>query len=184
MAAAQLAAYSLRRPVRVTADGSIRTDEAQGSLNSVRVPTTLLQEFVRIRREHEGDREAVLLALCTRTFRSKCIVFAREKRRAHRLRILFGLFGLKVQELHGACPPARCNTPRVSLARWLWRCCLRACDSVRSLSPCRTRACTSARGEAHALAHARGGEHVHFRRRAHAQGWSHMSMHMGVQHDM
>ena len=97
----QLAAYSLKKPVRITADGSIRTDEADGTLNSVRVPSTLHQEFVRIRREHEGDREAILLALCTRTFKTRCIVFAREKRRAHRLRVLFGLFGLKVEELHG-----------------------------------------------------------------------------------
>ena len=91
----QLAAYSLKRPVRVTADGSIRTDEAEGSLNSVRVPTSLCQEFVRVRKEHEGDREAMLLCLCTRTFHTRCIVFTREKRRAHRLRILFGLVGLR-----------------------------------------------------------------------------------------
>ena len=97
----QLAAYSLKRPVRVTADGSIRTDEAEGSLNSVRVPTTLQQEFVRVRKEHEGDREAMLLCLCTRTFHKRCIIFTREKRRAHRLRILFGLVGIKVEELHG-----------------------------------------------------------------------------------
>jgi ATP-dependent RNA helicase DDX27 len=62
---------------------------------------TLKQEFVRIRKEHEADREAVLLSLCTRTFHTRCIVFTREKRRAHRIRILFGLMGLKVEELHG-----------------------------------------------------------------------------------
>jgi len=97
----QLEAYALKRPVRVTADGSVRTDEAEGSLNSVRVPATLNQEFVRIRKEHEGDREAILLSLCTRSFHTRVIVFTREKRRAHRLRILFGLAGLSVDELHG-----------------------------------------------------------------------------------
>ena len=34
--------------------------------------------------------QAMLLALCTRTFHTRCIIFTREKRRAHRLRILFG----------------------------------------------------------------------------------------------
>ncbi|EKX33294.1 hypothetical protein GUITHDRAFT_81602 [Guillardia theta CCMP2712] len=97
----KLAAFSLRRPVRVTADGSIRTDETQGTLNKVAVPSSLLQEFVRIRKEHEKDREAILLCLCTRTFHKRTIVFCREKRRAHRLRIIFGLLGLRVEELHG-----------------------------------------------------------------------------------
>ncbi|KAJ1495442.1 P-loop containing nucleoside triphosphate hydrolase protein [Baffinella frigidus] len=77
----QLAAYSLKRPVAV--------------------PAKLQQEFVRIRKEHEADREALLLALCKRSFKDKTIVFAREKRRCHRLRILFGLAGLKAEELHG-----------------------------------------------------------------------------------
>jgi len=54
-----------------------------------------------VRKEHEGDREAMLLCLCTRTFHKRCIIFTREKRRAHRLRILFGLVGIKVEELHG-----------------------------------------------------------------------------------
>lgn len=97
----KLAAYSLKRPVRLTADGSIRTDEGEGSLNKVAVPATLQQEFIRIRKEHEAEREAICLALCLRTFHTRCIVFCREKRRAHRLRILFGLVGLKVEELHG-----------------------------------------------------------------------------------
>ena len=57
------------------------------------------QEFVRVRREHEGDREAILLSLCSRSFHTRCIIFTREKRRAHRLRILFGLIGLKVLAL-------------------------------------------------------------------------------------
>ena len=46
----QLAAYSLKRPVRVTADGSIRSEADGGSLNKVAVPAKLQQEFVRIRK--------------------------------------------------------------------------------------------------------------------------------------
>ena len=97
----QLAAYSLKRPVRVTADASIRSEADGGTLSKVAVPTKLQQEFVRIRKEHEADREALLLALCKRSFKDRTIVFAREKRRCHRLRILFGLAGLKAEELHG-----------------------------------------------------------------------------------
>ena len=94
----RLAAYSLKRPVRVTADSSIRTEE-EGNLNKVAVPKTLNQEFIRIRKEHEGDREAILLCLCTRSFHTKTIIFCREKKRAHRLRLIFGLSNLKVNPL-------------------------------------------------------------------------------------
>ncbi len=65
------------------------------------MPTSLRQEFVRIRAAHENTREAVLLALLSRTFTKHVIVFAREKRTAHRLRLLIGLAGLSCCELHG-----------------------------------------------------------------------------------
>ena len=50
-----------------------------------------------------SEREAVLLALCARSFRSgRTIVFFRTKQRAHRAKILFGLAGLpSAAELHG-----------------------------------------------------------------------------------
>ena len=65
------------------------------------VATNLQQEFVRLRPSREHEREAVLLSLCTRTFRNKCIIFLSSKQHAHRVKVLFGLFGLVAAELHG-----------------------------------------------------------------------------------
>ncbi|GBG28354.1 ATP-dependent RNA helicase DRS1 [Hondaea fermentalgiana] len=85
----ELADLSLRRPIRV------ETDPLYDMANR------LVQEFVRIKPQREGDREAMLLALCKRSFTSKVIIFFRAKVRTHRFGILFGLFGLKAAELHG-----------------------------------------------------------------------------------
>ncbi|CAK9872554.1 unnamed protein product [Sphagnum jensenii] len=84
-----LVQLSLNSPVRLSADPSTKR------------PVTLSEEVVKIRPALEGDKEAVLLALCTRTFRSKVIIFSGTKVEAHRLKILFGLSGLKAAELHG-----------------------------------------------------------------------------------
>lgn len=86
------------------------------------------KRVVKIRPQHEGDKEAVLLALCSRSFKSKVIIFRYKgvtcesylkrclfflmnslynlpcsgtKLEAHRLKILFGLLGLQAAELHG-----------------------------------------------------------------------------------
>lgn len=85
----QLVELSLNRPVRVSADPLFD------------MAARLTQEFVRIRESRESDREAILLALCTRTFKSQVIIFFKRKVRAHRLSILFGMTGLKAAELHG-----------------------------------------------------------------------------------
>eukprot|EP00898_Chlorokybus_atmophyticus_P008103 jgi/Chlat1/8294/Chrsp78S07738 len=77
-----LVQLSLSNPVRLSADAA-----------TVR-PRTLSEEVVRVRADRATDREAMLLALCTRTFKSHTIV-------AHRLRIVFGLAGLRAGELHG-----------------------------------------------------------------------------------
>jgi ATP-dependent RNA helicase DDX27 len=58
-----LVQLSLNSPVRLSADPSTKR------------PVTLSEEVVKIRPALEGDKEAVLLALCTRTFRSKVIIF-------------------------------------------------------------------------------------------------------------
>ena len=42
-----------------------------------------------------------LAALCSRTFQEHCLVFLQTKNLAHRLRIVLGLLGLNVEELHG-----------------------------------------------------------------------------------
>ncbi|XAR64204.1 RNA helicase [Bertholletia excelsa] len=85
----ELIKLSLNRPLRLSADPSTKR------------PATLTEEVVRIRRMREANQEAVLLALCSKTFTSKVIIFSGTKQTAHRLKILFGLAGLKAAELHG-----------------------------------------------------------------------------------
>jgi ATP-dependent RNA helicase DDX27 len=85
----ELASVSLNRPVRLFVDRN--TDTAEN----------LQQEFVRIRSKREGDREAIVTALCSRTFKTQCLVFLQTKALAHRMRIIFGLLGLQAAELHG-----------------------------------------------------------------------------------
>ncbi|XP_013869336.1 putative ATP-dependent RNA helicase DDX27 [Austrofundulus limnaeus] len=84
-----LAAVSLKQPIRIFVNSN--TD----------VAPFLRQEFVRIRPHREGDREAVVAALLTRTFQDHVMLFTQTRKQAHRLHILLGLMGLKVGELHG-----------------------------------------------------------------------------------
>lgn len=65
------------------------------------VATTLAQEFVKLKPAFESSKDAVLLALVTRTFKMRAIVFFKQKITAHRFKILFGLTKLKSAELHG-----------------------------------------------------------------------------------
>ena len=85
----ELAAMSLRRPVKIFVD------------SNKAVAWNLQQEFVRIRPKHEKESEAVLAGLLMRTCRDHAIVFIRTKYLCHRLHIVFGLLGLRVAELHG-----------------------------------------------------------------------------------
>ncbi|MED6133020.1 DEAD-box ATP-dependent RNA helicase 28 [Stylosanthes scabra] len=85
----ELIKLSLTKPVRLSADPSAKR------------PAALTEEVVRIRRLREANQEAVLLAMCSKTFTSKVIVFSGTKQAAHRLKIIFGLAGLKAAELHG-----------------------------------------------------------------------------------
>ncbi|XP_053171356.1 probable ATP-dependent RNA helicase DDX27 isoform X2 [Scomber japonicus] len=84
-----LAAVSLKQPIRIFVNSN--TD----------VAPYLRQEFIRIRQNREGDREAVVAALLTRTFQDHVMCFTQTRKQAHRLHILLGLMGLKVGELHG-----------------------------------------------------------------------------------
>jgi ATP-dependent RNA helicase DDX27 len=89
---------SLKRPVRV------RISDKQSSHNSkdLEVAPRLEQEFIRVRSGNEGVcREAMLLALLTRTFATQTIVFFDTKVKAHRMMILCGLCGIQCTELHG-----------------------------------------------------------------------------------
>jgi len=47
------------------------------------------------------DKEAILLAICTRSFKSQVIIFCAQKKTAHRIKLIFGLADLKASELHG-----------------------------------------------------------------------------------
>ncbi|KAM0977517.1 hypothetical protein ACFX13_020609 [Malus domestica] len=85
----ELVKLSLTKPLRLSADPSAKR------------PVTLTEEVVRIRRMREVNQEAVLLALCSKTFTARVIIFSGTKQAAHRLKILFGLAGLKAAELHG-----------------------------------------------------------------------------------
>ncbi|KAJ1375233.1 P-loop containing nucleoside triphosphate hydrolase [Sesbania bispinosa] len=85
----ELIKLSLSKPLRLSADPSAKR------------PATLTEEVVRIRRMREVNQEAVLLAMCSKTFTSKVIIFSGTKQAAHRLKIIFGLAGLKAAELHG-----------------------------------------------------------------------------------
>ena len=62
----------------------------------------LVQEFVRLRPGREGMRLGYLLHLCLEIYTDRVIIFFRQKKEAHRLRVLFSLLGLKAAELHGS----------------------------------------------------------------------------------
>lgn len=85
----QLIRAGLNQPVRLMVDAKKQT------------VGTLVQEFVRIRPGRESKRIGYLLFLCENVFTSKVIIFFRQKKEAHRVRIIFGLCGLKATELHG-----------------------------------------------------------------------------------
>ncbi|XP_041453947.1 probable ATP-dependent RNA helicase DDX27 [Lytechinus variegatus] len=90
-----LAMVSLKNPVRIFVNEN--TD----------VAFNLQQEFIRIRENREGDREAIVSALCCRNFHDHCMVFVQTKKQAHRLHIILGLLGIKVGELHGDLSQAK-----------------------------------------------------------------------------
>lgn len=85
----ELAMVSLKNPVKVFVNEN--TDVAQN----------LRQEFIRLRRSIDGQREAALAYLVSRSFRQNCMVFVETKLQAHHLTILLGLLGIKSGELHG-----------------------------------------------------------------------------------
>lgn len=65
------------------------------------VAVALQQEFVKVRPSFEDSKPAILLALVSRTFTNRTIIFFRQKVTAHRFKILFGLAKLNCDELHG-----------------------------------------------------------------------------------
>lgn len=85
----KLIRLGLNRPVRLFIDSRNQT------------VTTLTQEFLRLRPGREEKRLAYLLHLCSEIFTDRTIIFFRQKKEAHRVRVLFGLCGIKAAELHG-----------------------------------------------------------------------------------
>ena len=89
---------SLKRPVRIR----VSDKDANNASGNVEVAPHLEQEFIRIRSGNEGiNRQAILMALLTRTFTTQTIVFFDTKATAHKIMILCGLCGIKCAELHG-----------------------------------------------------------------------------------
>ncbi|GAA5828217.1 hypothetical protein JCM11251_002640 [Rhodosporidiobolus azoricus] len=101
----QLTRLSMNKPVRV------KIDEMGAAARG------LEQEFLRVRGDKPGEnveftgrsgerhRESLLISLCTRSFSSgRTIIFFRSKAQAHRMKILFTLYGKGLErsdELHG-----------------------------------------------------------------------------------
>ncbi|KAM0793768.1 hypothetical protein ACM66B_001186 [Microbotryomycetes sp. NB124-2] len=102
---ASLSRLSMNKPVRV------KIDEMGATASG------LVQEFLRVRGDKAGEaiergrrsgerhREALLMSLCTRSFSAgRTIIFFRSKAQAHRMKILFSLYGQGLErsdELHG-----------------------------------------------------------------------------------
>lgn len=85
----------LNKPVRIMADSQKKT------------AGTLVQEFVRLRPGRESKREGYLLHICKTLYTERVIIFFRQKKIAHKMRIIFGLFGLSCAELHGSMNQAQ-----------------------------------------------------------------------------
>lgn len=86
----KLIRVGLNKPMRLMVDAKKNTSG------------TLTQEFVRLRPGREDKRLGYLLYLCKEIYTGRVIIFFRQKREAHRVRIVFGLSGLKAAELHGS----------------------------------------------------------------------------------
>lgn len=96
----KLIRVGLNRPVRLMVDSKKQTSG------------TLVQEFVRLRPGREGKRLGYLLHLCKEIYTSRSIIFFRQKKEAHRVRVVFGLLGLKAAELHGSMSQEQvCHEP-------------------------------------------------------------------------
>lgn len=80
----------LQRPVRLMVDAQKQTVSG------------LVQEFVRLRPGREAKRLAYLMYLCKSVYTDRVIIFFRQKKEAHRVRVIFALCGLNAAEMHGS----------------------------------------------------------------------------------
>jgi ATP-dependent RNA helicase DDX27 len=86
----RLVRVGMNKPVRLMVDSQKRT------------VGTLVQEFVRLRPGREDKRLGYLVHLCKTLYTERVIVFFRQKKDAHRARIIFGMLGVSCGELHGS----------------------------------------------------------------------------------
>jgi len=93
----KLIRVGLNRPVRLMVDARKQT------------VGTLTQEFVRLRPGREDKRLGYLMYLCQNIYTDRVIIFFRQKKEAHRVRIIFGLCGIKAAELHGSMSQEQVN---------------------------------------------------------------------------
>ncbi|KAI1085467.1 P-loop containing nucleoside triphosphate hydrolase protein [Whalleya microplaca] len=80
----------LNKPVRVMVDAKSKTVDR------------LEQKFVRLRPGREDKRMGYLLHICKTMHTERVLIFFRQKKEAHRARIIFALFNLSCTELHGS----------------------------------------------------------------------------------
>ncbi|CCH43143.1 ATP-dependent RNA helicase [Wickerhamomyces ciferrii] len=81
---------SLKKPVRIMIDPPKQA------------ATGLVQEFVRIRKRDHLKPSILFNILKKFTKDQRIVIFVARKEQAHKLRIILGLLGLKVSELHGS----------------------------------------------------------------------------------
>ncbi|KAI0382673.1 hypothetical protein F5Y04DRAFT_270233 [Hypomontagnella monticulosa] len=85
----------LNKPVRVMVDSQRKTVDK------------LEQKFVRLRPGREEKRMGYLIHICKTMHTERVIIFFRQKKEAHRARIIFALFNLPCAELHGSMNQAQ-----------------------------------------------------------------------------
>ena len=91
----KLIRIGLNKPARIMVDSQKKT------------ANNLAQEFVRLRPGREEKRMGYLLHICKTMYTERVIIFFRQKKIAHRTRIIFGLHGLTSTELHGSMNQAQ-----------------------------------------------------------------------------
>ncbi|KAL2022559.1 hypothetical protein VTK56DRAFT_5166 [Thermocarpiscus australiensis] len=91
----RLIRVGLNKPVRIMVD------------SQKKMAGTLTQEFVRLRPGREEKRMGYLVHICKTLYTERVIIFFRQKKIAHRTRVIFGLLGLSCAELHGSMNQAQ-----------------------------------------------------------------------------
>ncbi|KAL2136594.1 hypothetical protein VTI74DRAFT_2899 [Chaetomium olivicolor] len=91
----KLVRVGMNKPARIMVDSQKKT------------ANNLAQEFVRLRPGREEKRMGYLVHICKTLYTERVIIFFRQKKIAHRTRIIFGLLGLSCAELHGSMNQAQ-----------------------------------------------------------------------------